>query len=58
MRVIFNVKQRYAIRLKSGDIFLTFLTKLVHEAKASNCSTIKENILLYYRNFWAFAVLT
>ena len=58
MRVIFNVKHRYALRLKSGDIFLTFLTKLVYEAKASNCSTIKGNILLYYRKFWPFVVLT
>ena len=43
MRVKYNVKLYYEIRLKFGDKFLTSLTKLVLEAKAS---TIKENLLL------------
>ena len=57
MRVIYNVKRRYAIRLKFEDKFLTFLTKLVLEPKASICSTIKENLLLYCRKFSAFVVV-
>ena len=35
MRVLCNVKHHYAIRLKFGDKFLTSLTKLVLEAKAT-----------------------
>ena len=46
MRIIYDVKHRYAIRLKFGDKFLTFLTKLVLKMKASICSTVKENLLL------------
>ena len=41
MRIIYNVKHRYAIHLKFGDKFMTSLTKLVLEAK--------ENLLLYCR---------
>ena len=58
MRVFYNVKHCYAIRLKFGDKFLTFLTKLVLEATASICSTIKENLLLYCRKFSAFAAVS
>ena len=57
MRVIYNAKHRYAIRLKFGDKFLTSLTKLVLEVKASIRSTIKENLLLYSRKFLPFVVL-
>ena len=57
MRVMYNVKRCYAIRLKFGDKFLTSLTKLVLEAKASIYSTIKENLLLYCRKFSAFVVV-
>ena len=57
MRVTYNVKHRYACRLKFGGEFLTFLTKLVLEAKASICSTIKENLLLYCRKFSTFVIV-
>ena len=49
MRYIYNVRHRYTIRLKFGDKFLIFLTKLVLEVKTSICSSIKENVLLYCR---------
>ena len=51
MRIIYNVKHRYVIRLKFADKFLTFLTKLVLQAKARICSTIKKNLLLHCRKF-------
>ena len=57
MRVIYNVKHHYAIRLKFGDKLLTSLTKLVLQAKARICSTIKENLFLYCRKFSAFVVV-
>ena len=44
-------KTRYAIRLKFEDKFLTSLTKLVLQVKASICSTVKENLLLYVASF-------
>ena len=52
--IIYIVKHRYAIRLKFGDKFLHTLTKLVPQVKASFCSTIKENLLLYCRKISAF----
>ena len=58
MRVFYNVKHCYAIRLKFGDKFLTFLTKLVLEATASICTTINENLLLYCRKFSAFPAVS
>ena len=57
MRVTYNVKHRYVICLKFGDKFLTFLTKSVVKAKASICSTIKENLLFYCRKFSTFVVV-
>ena len=57
MRVMYNVKHRYAIRLKCGDKFLTALTKLVLEAKANICCTRKKNLLLYCHKFLAFVVV-
>ena len=50
MRTISNIKHRHAIRLNIGDI------KLKLEAKATISSTIKENELLYFRNFLPFAI--
>ena len=57
MWIIYNVKHCYVIRLKFGDKFLTFLTKLALEGKASICSKTKENIVLYCRKFSAFVVV-
>ena len=58
MKLMYIVKHRYAIRLKFGDKFLTSLTKQGLEAKTSICcSTIKENLLLYCREFLAFVVV-
>ena len=57
MRVMYNAKHRYGIRLKFGDKSLTSLTKSVLKAKASTYFTIKENLLLYYRKFPTFVVV-
>ena len=57
MRVIYNVKHCYAIRLNFGYKLLTPLIKLVLEAKAKICSTIKENLLLYGRKFLASVIV-
>ena len=57
MRIIYNVKNCHVIRLKFGDKFSTFLTKLVLEGKASICCAIKENLVLYCRKFSAFVVV-
>ena len=50
MRITYNVKHRYAIRKKLGD-------KAVLEKKASICSTMKGNLLLYCRKFSTFVVV-
>ena len=54
----FNHAKRncHATCLKSGVAFFTSLTKLLLEAKASVCSTIKENLLLYCCKFWEFFI--
>ena len=57
MRNIYNVKLRYAICWKFADKFLTSLTKLVVKVRASICSTIKENLLLYCGKILTFVVL-
>ena len=49
-----NVKDRHAIFSKFGDRFFSSLTMLGPEVKASICSTIKANLVLYYRKFLAF----
>ena len=56
MRVIYNVKH-YVIRLKFGEKFVTSLTKLVLEAKASICSTIEKNLLLCCGKFSVFVIV-
>ena len=58
MKITFNVKHSDVIRLKFRAKFLTFITKLVLEGKASIYSTIKKNLLWYCREFLAFAVLS
>ena len=55
MRIIYNVKRRYAIRMEIGDKFLTSLTKLVKSKPAS--FKIKENRLLHCHKFLAFVVV-
>ena len=54
MRIFNNVKHRHAICLKFEDIFFISLAMLGLEAKASDCSEIKENLILYCRSFSAF----
>ena len=56
IRVIYNVKHRYAILLKIRGKFLASLTKLVLEAKPSICSTSSENVQLYCLKFSAFVL--
>ena len=56
MKFFFNGKYRYIICLKFGDKFLTSLTKLRLEAKATIFSTMKENRLLYCRKLMAFVI--
>ena len=57
MRIMYNVKHRYAIPLKFEDKFLTSLTKLVFEAKASMCSIIKTKSFLYCCKCLVFVVV-
>ena len=56
MRKFNNLKHRFAICLKFSDRFFTSLTMLGLEAKASICSVIKEDLILYSRKFSAFVV--
>ena len=54
MRIFNSVKHCHAICLTFGGKLFTSLTMLGFEAKASICSVIKENLILYCRNFSAF----
>ena len=49
-----KVKHRDAIYLKFGE--RTFLAMLGLDAKDSICSTIKETLIVYCRNFLTFVV--
>ena len=55
MRTLNNAKH-HTICLKFEDRIFTSLTTIELEAKASICSTIKENLILYCRKFSAFSV--
>ena len=57
MRVVYNLKHRYAIVWNFGEKFLTSPFKLVLKVKGSISSTIQENLLLYCRKFSAFVVI-
>ena len=54
VRIIYNVKHCYTIRLKFGDRFLTSFINLATEVKVSIFPTIKENLLLYFPKLLAF----
>ena len=54
---MYNIKHLYEICLKFGDKFLTSVTKSVLETKASTCSAIKENLLLYCHKFSEFVAV-
>ena len=56
MAIFDNAKHRHAICLKFGERFFTSRIMLGLQAKASVCSTIKENPPLYCRKFSAFVI--
>ena len=57
MRIIYNVRHRYAIRLKFGGKVLIFLNNLVLEVKTSIRSVIEENLLSCFPTFSAFVIV-
>ena len=56
MTIFNNLKHCEAVCLKFEDKRFTSLTMSGLEAKANNCYTIKENLLLYCRKFLAFVI--
>ena len=46
MKIIYNVKNRYAIRVKFREKFLTSPTKLMLEKKPVSALLLKKNLLL------------
>ena len=56
IQIVINVKHRHTICLQFEDKFYTSLAMLELEAKTIICSTIKENLLLYFCKFSAFSV--
>ena len=56
MRIFCKVKHRHTIRFKFGDTFLISLTKLVLEAEAGICPSIKIKLFCYC-NFLAFVIV-
>ena len=58
MRVMYNAKHRYAVCLNFEDKLLNSLNKIVLEAKASVCTTVKKNLLLYCCKFLTFVFLS
>ena len=47
----YNVTRRYAVRLKFAGKLLSSLTKLMSQARAKICCTIKRSVLSHCRNF-------
>ena len=51
MKIVYDVKRCYAIRLKFVENLFNSLTKLMLKGKASTSYAIKENLLLYRCKF-------
>ena len=58
MRTFNNSNYCHANCLKFGDLFFASLTKSLLEAKASICSTIKENLIFYCHKFSVLVIAT
>lgn len=57
MRIIHSVKHHQTNRFRFADTLLTFLKKVVPEAKTSICSSMEETIILYCRKFLRFVTI-
>ena len=57
MITIYDIKNHYVVRWKFGVAFSASLTKIMLEAKARICSTMKENLPIYSIKFLAFVVI-
>ena len=56
MRIFNDAEHRHAICSKFWDRYFTSITMLEPEAKASICSAIKENLILFCQKSLAFVV--